>query len=103
MGDEIQPRSYWRWSKHDFFPGDSFQNWNAYRSALSQTFTRLKDRVANRSEDADEIVELRKESENEMKRCLSWWDLIWFGFALLLEQASSYSLAKKLMNMPDQL
>ncbi|XP_015066947.1 cationic amino acid transporter 5 [Solanum pennellii] len=84
MGDEIQPRSYWRWSKHDFFPGDSFQNWSAYRSALSQTFTRLKDRVANRSDDADEIVELRKESENEMKRCLSWWDLTWFGFGSVI-------------------
>ncbi|XP_049382169.1 cationic amino acid transporter 5 [Solanum stenotomum] len=84
MGDEIQPRSYWRWSKHDFFPGDSFQNWSAYRSALSQTFTRLKERVASRSEDADEIVELRKESENEMKRCLSWWDLTWFGFGSVI-------------------
>lgn len=84
MGDEIQPRSYWRWSKHDFFPGDSFQNWSAYRSALSQTFTRLKDRVANRSDDAEEIVELRKESENEMKRCLSWWDLTWFGFGSVI-------------------
>lgn len=84
MGDEIQQRSYWRWSKQDFFPGDSFQNWSAYRSALSQTFTRLKDRVGSRSEDADEIEELRKQSENEMKRCLSWWDLTWFGFGSVI-------------------
>lgn len=84
MGDEIQQRSYWRWSKQDFFPGDSFQNWSTYRSALSQTFTRLKDRVASRSEDADEIEELRKQSENEMKRCLSWWDLTWFGFGSVI-------------------
>ncbi|XP_055803940.1 cationic amino acid transporter 5 [Solanum dulcamara] len=84
MGDEIQQRSYWRWSKQDFFPGDSFQNWSTYQSALSQTFTRLKDRVASRSEDADEIEELRKQSENEMKRCLSWWDLTWFGFGSVI-------------------
>ncbi|KAK4347671.1 hypothetical protein RND71_034010 [Anisodus tanguticus] len=72
VGDEIQPRSYWRWSKQDFFPEDSFQNWSAYRSALLQTFTRFKDRVISCSEDADEIGELRKQSENEMKRCLKF-------------------------------
>ncbi|KAF3623427.1 Cationic amino acid transporter 1 [Capsicum annuum] len=84
MGDEIQPRSYWRWSKQDFFPEDSFQNWSAYRLALSHTVTRLKDRVASCSEDADEIEELKKQSENEMKRCLSWWDLTWFGFGSVI-------------------
>ncbi|TMX04183.1 hypothetical protein EJD97_011051 [Solanum chilense] len=94
---------YWRWSKQDFFPGDSFQNWRAYQSAMSQIFTRLKDRVASSSEDADEIEELRKQSEIELKRCLSWWDLTWLALAPLLEPASWYSLAKKLMNMPDQL
>ncbi|KAJ8545033.1 hypothetical protein K7X08_017616 [Anisodus acutangulus] len=84
VGDEIQPRSYWRWSKQDFFPEDSFQNWSTYRSALLQTFTRFKDRVISCSEDADEIGELRKQSENEMKRCLSWWDLTWFGFGSVI-------------------
>lgn len=84
MEDEIQTRSYWRWTKQDFFPEDSFQNWSTYRSALSQTFTRFKDRVASRSEDADEIEELRKQSENEMKHCLSWWDLTWFGFGSVI-------------------
>ncbi|KAK4360853.1 hypothetical protein RND71_019805 [Anisodus tanguticus] len=83
-GDEIQQRSYWRWSKQDFFPEDSFQNWSAYRSALLQTFTRFKNRVISRSEDADEIGELRHQSENEMKRCLSWWDLTWFGFGSVI-------------------
>ncbi|CAK9150391.1 unnamed protein product [Ilex paraguariensis] len=55
-----------------------------YGSALSQTTARFKDRLVSRSEDADELIELRKQSENEMKRCLTWWDLIWFGFGSVI-------------------
>ncbi|CAK9176854.1 unnamed protein product [Ilex paraguariensis] len=55
-----------------------------YGSALSQTTARFKDRLISRSEDADELIELRKQSENEMKRCLTWWDLIWFGFGSVI-------------------
>ncbi|XP_043688496.1 cationic amino acid transporter 5-like isoform X2 [Telopea speciosissima] len=82
--DDIQTRSYWRWSKQDFFPEQSFQNWNTYKSALSQTCFRFKDRLISRSEDANEIGELRKQSENDMKRCLNWWDLTWFGFGSVI-------------------
>ncbi|KAM1244411.1 hypothetical protein ACFX1X_036201 [Malus domestica] len=33
-----KPRSYWsRWSKQDFFPEPSFQNFNSYKDALSHT------------------------------------------------------------------
>ncbi|KAI4320136.1 hypothetical protein MLD38_033646 [Melastoma candidum] len=39
------------------------------------TFLRLKDRILYRSSDDNELVQLRKESENNMKRCLG---LIWF-------------------------
>ncbi|XP_010260734.1 PREDICTED: cationic amino acid transporter 5-like [Nelumbo nucifera] len=84
VGDGIQPRSYWRWSKQDFFPEQSFESWNSYRSALSQTCFRFKDRLLSRSDDANELGELRKQSENEMKRCLNWWDLIWFGFGSVI-------------------
>ncbi|KAF9621316.1 hypothetical protein IFM89_019402 [Coptis chinensis] len=77
---EIQPKSYWRWSKHDFFPEESFQNWGTYKLALSQTCFRIKDRFVSRSSDSNELGELRKESEYEMKKCLTWWDLLWFGF-----------------------
>ncbi|KAF1878043.1 hypothetical protein Lal_00041792 [Lupinus albus] len=28
--------------------------------------------------------ELRKQNENDMKHCLNWWDLIWFGFGALV-------------------
>ncbi|CAN6548023.1 unnamed protein product [Malus baccata var. baccata] len=69
LGEDVQPRSYWRCSKQDFLPEESFQNWGTYR---------------RRSNDNDEIGELRKQSENDMKRCLTWWDLMWFGFGSVL-------------------
>lgn len=84
MAEKIHSRNYWRWSKQDFFPEKSFEDWSNYRSALSQTILRFKDRVVSRSDDAQELVELRKQSENEMKRCLNWWDLIWFGFGAVI-------------------
>ncbi|CAA2958388.1 cationic amino acid transporter 5 [Olea europaea subsp. europaea] len=84
MAEKIHPRNYWRWSKQDFFPEKSFEDWSNYRSALSQTSSRFKDRLVSRSDDAQELVELRKQSENEMKRCLNWWDLIWFGFGAVI-------------------
>lgn len=84
LGNEIQQRSYWRWSKQDFFPEESFQNWATYRSALSQTCSRFKNRLVTRSEDASELGEIRKQSENDMKRCLTWWDLTWFGFGSVI-------------------
>lgn len=77
-------RSYWRCSKEDLFPEQSFQNLSTYKEALSQTCFRIKDRLLARSEDAKEVEELRKESENNMKRCLSWWDLTWFGFGSVI-------------------
>lgn len=84
LGDDSQPRKYWRCSKQDFFPEESFQNWNTYLSALSQTPLRFKDRLISRSNDGEEIGELRKQSENDMKRCLTWWDLTWFGFGSVI-------------------
>lgn len=82
--EEFQTRSYWRWSKEDFFPEKSFESWAAYRSALSQTHHRFKDRLFGRSSDATELGDLRKQSENDMKRCLNWWDLTWFGFGSVI-------------------
>ncbi|KAM7498535.1 hypothetical protein LguiA_022949 [Lonicera macranthoides] len=74
------PKSYWRFGKQDFFPEPSFQNLSTYKSALSHTCHRLKDRILGRSTDANELIELKKQSENDMKQCLTWWDLIWLGF-----------------------
>lgn len=85
MNDIPEPkRSYWRCSKQDFLPEESFQSWNNYASALSQTWFRFKDRLLSRSDDATETEQLRKQSENDMKRCLNWWDLIWFGFGAVV-------------------
>ncbi|XP_009783431.1 cationic amino acid transporter 8, vacuolar-like [Nicotiana tabacum] len=76
-----QPQKrYWRFSKQDFFPEPSFQNFSTYKTALSQTPTRLKNRLFCRSTETTELVELKKQSENEMKQCLTWWDLLWLGF-----------------------
>ncbi|PKA64444.1 Cationic amino acid transporter 5 [Apostasia shenzhenica] len=82
--DQNQPRSYWRWSRKDFFPEPSFQSWAAYLSALSQTPHRLKDRFLGRSSDTSEINDVRRRSENDMRRCLTWWDLTWFGFGSVI-------------------
>nr|XP_043632620.1 cationic amino acid transporter 5 [Erigeron canadensis] len=76
--------SYFRWTKQDFFPEQSFKNWGTYKHALSHTYSRFKDRLLTRSEDAEEIETLRKQSENDMKRCLNWWDLMWFGFGAVI-------------------
>ncbi|PWA64854.1 Amino acid/polyamine transporter I [Artemisia annua] len=82
--DEQTIQPYWRWSKKDFFPEESFQSWTTYRSALSQTLPRFKNRLLTRSQDSAEINTLRKQSENDMKRCLNWWDLMWFGFGAVI-------------------
>ncbi|KAL8193826.1 hypothetical protein R6Q57_010697 [Mikania cordata] len=75
---------YWRWSKQDFFPEESFRDRTTYLNALSHTYSRFKDRLLARSQDSDEIQTLRKQSENDMKRCLTWWDLMWFGFGAVI-------------------
>ncbi|XP_030474759.2 cationic amino acid transporter 5-like [Syzygium oleosum] len=82
--DQVGEKGYWRWSKQDFFPEESFKSWGSYRSALRQTCFRLKDRIRSRSDDVTEVGELRKRSENDMKRCLNWWDLTWFGFGSVI-------------------
>ncbi|KAI3940723.1 hypothetical protein MKW98_030042 [Papaver atlanticum] len=74
-------RSYWRWGKDEFFPEQSFQNWKSYRSAISQFGVRFKDRFLNRSTDRYELEVLQKQSENSLKRCLTWWDLMWLSFS----------------------
>ncbi|XP_068665449.1 cationic amino acid transporter 5-like [Aristolochia californica] len=83
-GDGAERRSYWRWSRKDFYPEESFQSWPNYKSAVSQTVYRFKDRLLDRSEEFVELDVLRKESENDMKRCLTWWDLIWLGFGAVV-------------------
>ncbi|RVW27255.1 Cationic amino acid transporter 8, vacuolar [Vitis vinifera] len=73
-------RSYWRWSRQDFFPEESFQNLASYRTALLQTCFWLKDRLLSRSSVANEVFLQQRESENPLKKCLTWWDLAWMSF-----------------------
>ncbi|XP_039123783.1 cationic amino acid transporter 8, vacuolar-like [Dioscorea cayenensis subsp. rotundata] len=80
MAGTAPERSYWRWSKADFFPEPSFKDWSSYRSALSHTLPRLRNRLLHRSTYSDELHSLRLRSEHDMRRCLTWWDLSWLGF-----------------------
>ncbi|XP_008794465.2 cationic amino acid transporter 1-like [Phoenix dactylifera] len=71
-------------TKEDFFPEESFKSWVNYRQALRETGMRLRDRVTARSHDLTELHEVRARSGHEMKRNLSWWDLIWFGIGAVI-------------------
>lgn len=70
-------------SKEDFLPEESFKSWENYVKALKETPARLWDRVLTRSGDQAEI-EAKSRSHNEMKKTLSWWDLMWFGMGAVI-------------------
>ncbi|KAM1032739.1 hypothetical protein ACFX14_036264 [Malus domestica] len=70
--------------KDDFLPEESFQSWGNYVDALKQTPGRFVDRVLTRSADNTELVEVKARSHHEMKKTLSWWDLIWFGLGAVI-------------------
>lgn len=70
-------------TKDDFLPEESFKSWGNYANALIQTPTRLIDRILTRSEDEEEL-EAKLRSQNEMKKTLTWWDLIWFGMGAVI-------------------
>ncbi|XP_004253188.1 cationic amino acid transporter 1-like [Solanum lycopersicum] len=70
-------------TKDDFLPEESFKSWRNYANALIQTPTRLIDRILTRSEDEEEL-EAKSRSQNEMKKTLTWWDLIWFGLGAVI-------------------
>ncbi|GKD30786.1 cationic amino acid transporter 8, vacuolar [Tanacetum coccineum] len=65
---------------NDFFLEPSFQNFTSYTSALSQTLYRFRDCFFRRSSDANELIQLNKQCENEMSKYLTWVDLVWLGF-----------------------
>ncbi|XP_043689917.1 cationic amino acid transporter 1-like [Telopea speciosissima] len=71
-------------SKDDFLPEESFKSWSNYARALSETGMRLKDRVVTRSLEVTELTEVKGRSEHEMKKNLTWWDLIWFGIGAVI-------------------
>lgn len=70
-------------TKDDFLPEESFKSWGNYVNALRQTPTRLIERALTRSNDEAEL-EAKSQSHHEMKKTLTWWDLIWFGMGAVI-------------------
>eukprot|EP00262_Sarcandra_glabra_P006962 TRINITY_DN19523_c0_g1_i1.p1 TRINITY_DN19523_c0_g1~~TRINITY_DN19523_c0_g1_i1.p1 ORF type:complete len:609 (-),score=22.46 TRINITY_DN19523_c0_g1_i1:131-1957(-) len=71
-------------TKDDFLPEESFKSWGNYAKALGETGTRFKDRLLTRSLDDSELNEVKARSQHEMKKNLTWWDLIWFGIGAVI-------------------
>ncbi|KAG1348230.1 cationic amino acid transporter 1-like [Cocos nucifera] len=71
-------------SKGDFFPEKSFESWASYGKALRETGMRLRNRVTARALEETELHEVRARSGYDMKKNLSWWDLIWFGIGAVI-------------------
>lgn len=76
-------RSACSFTKNDFFPEESFKSMGNYVKALRQTPFRLVNRILTRSNVQTEL-EVKARSANEMKRTLSWWDLMWFGMGAVI-------------------
>ncbi|KAG9439114.1 hypothetical protein H6P81_019279 [Aristolochia fimbriata] len=68
----------------NWFPEESFQSWGNYARAIRETPTRLVDRMFSRSEDALELTEIKTRSLHEMKKTLTWWDILWFGLGAVM-------------------
>lgn len=88
MGDAAEARGTRRrcftCSKDEFLPEESFRSFGNYVRALSETPARLKNRILTRSLDATELHEVKARSEHEMKRTLTWWDLMWLGIGAVV-------------------
>ncbi|XP_062095376.1 cationic amino acid transporter 1-like [Humulus lupulus] len=83
-GDEGLRRRGCSCTKDDFLPEESFQSWGNYVRALKETPTRFINRVTTRSLDSEELVEMKARSQHEMKKTLTWWDLMWFGIGAVI-------------------
>ncbi|WVZ59924.1 hypothetical protein U9M48_010006 [Paspalum notatum var. saurae] len=71
-------------TKADFFPEESFSSWAAYGRALRSTGTRLAHQLTSRSLESTELHQVRARSGADMKRDLTWWDLMWFGIGAVI-------------------
>ncbi|KAG0554271.1 hypothetical protein KC19_12G078300 [Ceratodon purpureus] len=58
---------------------ESFQSWGNYKRALLATPARLRNRMFARAVVSEEITAMKARSGADMKRNLTWWDLLWFG------------------------
>ena len=66
------------------YPKNSFQSWGNYFQALMEIPHRLLDRIMSRSLDQTKLGGVKAESQHEMKKTLTWWDLIWFGMGAVI-------------------
>ncbi|XP_076926216.1 cationic amino acid transporter 1-like [Bidens hawaiensis] len=71
------------YQKGEFLPEESFKSWTNYTAALRQTPHRLIDRILTRSADQAEL-DAKARSQTEMKKTLTWWDLMWFGMGAVI-------------------
>lgn len=71
-------------STSNWLPEESFQSWGNYRRALLATPARLKDRFFSRSLVSSELSDIKHRSAHDMKRTLTWWDLMWFGIGAVV-------------------
>ncbi|XP_065882257.1 cationic amino acid transporter 1-like [Euphorbia lathyris] len=83
-GDGIRRRRNCSCSKKDFLPEESFESWGNYMMALKQTPMRFKDRLLTRSMDSTELNQIKARSQHDMKKTLTWWDLIWFAIGAVI-------------------
>ena len=70
--------------KEDFLPEESFKSWENYTKVLKATPARFLDRLTSRSGEHIELVEMKARSQHEMKKSLTWWDLMWFGIGAVI-------------------
>ncbi|MCL7040248.1 hypothetical protein MKW94_027987 [Papaver nudicaule] len=72
-------------TKEDFLPEESFQSWENYVEAVTQTGSRLVNRVTTRSQNEIELNEVKAQTiVNELKKPLNWWDLMLSGIGAAL-------------------
>ncbi|GAB4829403.1 catalase A [Ancistrocladus abbreviatus] len=71
-------------TKDDLVPEKSFQSWGNYFNALKETPTRFIDQLTTRSMEQTELHEVKARSHHEMKKTLTWWDLMWFGIGAVI-------------------
>ncbi|CAF2130556.1 BnaA03g58530D [Brassica napus] len=83
-GDDGLRRRGCSCTKDDFLPEESFKSMGNYFKALKETPSRFIDRVMTRSDDSAEIHDMKARSGNEMKKTLTWWDLMWFGVGAVI-------------------
>ncbi|KAG6555477.1 hypothetical protein Mapa_002712 [Marchantia paleacea] len=70
--------------KEILIPEASFKDFSAYRTALLETRIRFGRRVFARTDADSEVLLVTQRSENQMKRTLNWWDLMWMSIGAVV-------------------